>query len=161
MYTPDEMEIIHQEVTRLQKEGYKPEPEMDSEERKKEEETANKELLIMLTLSAAIVTGGVYAAYLLGYSPTDLVFKIMEYSLVFVFLAAFLLAFVNVAPYSSSLFSGIVISLLFAVGVTMLVHSLSRREAAPTDEQRYECRITGGQLEHFGERGWVCIKPKP
>ena len=30
----------------------------------------------------------------------------------------------------------------------------------PTDEQRYECRMSGGQLEHFGERGWVCIKPK-
>lgn len=30
----------------------------------------------------------------------------------------------------------------------------------PMNEQNYECRTSGGELEYFGKRGWVCIRPK-
>ena len=131
------------------------------EERKKEDVAENKELLILLSISMAIVTGGVYLVYSMGFSPTDFIAWVTGHAFIFIFIVAFIVMFLLVAPVSSSLFNGIAFSLLFAVVMATIAWSLSRTPNIPTDEQRYECRITGGQLEYFGERGWVCIKPKP
>lgn len=51
------------------------------------------------------------------------------------------------------------ISLIIACVVAMLCLTMSVTSHIPSDEQRYECRTSGGSLEFFGERGWVCIKP--
>lgn len=48
---------------------------------------------------------------------------------------------------------------VFTIGALHTFHSAVERHEAFLD-QKYECRMEGGQLEDFGKRGWICIYPK-
>ena len=60
MYTPEEMEIIHQEVKRQKKEGWKPEPEINKEELEREEKEATKAMFISYLVSIPLALLPIY-----------------------------------------------------------------------------------------------------
>jgi cbb3-type cytochrome oxidase subunit 3 len=118
----------------------------------------NKELAVLVVLAIIIVAGIYYAFDLAGSSPLAWA---MSHPVISGFIATALFCF-TIQLGVRNLSRALGYSLFFAcfVAIALWMSSMTNEIQNSVNERRYECRIEGGTLEHFGERGWVCIKPK-
>lgn len=134
------------------------------EEQAKQEESSVSEWIILAgcILVAFAMTGSIYYFFIYSNSvgPEEVNNLAMKYLPLISFVALYLCVCMALHRSDESIFSSMLIALIPSSLIAMALWSVTLRIIElPSDDQRYECRVSGGNLENFGERGWVCIKP--